>query len=236
MRALIEIKPKSDMAYMDINKHSILGAIYSQFIGTPYEHLHDLKKFKFFSFSDIFPPTDYKNGETKKLIVSSPDSAFVRIFCENIMTKEEINIKGTHFDVVSAKPLKLKLKNRFITGSPIVLYKDNMSGEYFSFKKHHDMNFFIERLKENAIKKYTAFYDEKPEIEGPIFDRMRFSNEVVVPMVKTGRGFIFIGTTWKLLEKFRFNSAKERKFYRFVMDAGIGEKTSMGFGLLNPLR
>ncbi len=70
MRALVELSPTSNMSYMNINKHSIQGAIYAQFLGTPYEHLHDLNKFKFFSYSDIFPPTDYKTGETKNLLIT----------------------------------------------------------------------------------------------------------------------------------------------------------------------
>ncbi|WP_297065841.1 CRISPR-associated endoribonuclease Cas6, partial [Thermococcus sp.] len=44
-----------------------------------------------------------------------------------------------------------------------------------------------------------------------------------------------IGSNWELLEKERIKP-EERRFYRFIMDAGLGEKNSLGFGFLNPLR
>jgi CRISPR-associated endoribonuclease Cas6 len=89
-------------------------------------------------------------------------------------------------------------------------------------------------LKENAVKKYEAFYGENVRIEGQIFDRLRFNKEVAVKNVKSGREFIIIGSMWYLLELFELNDDL-KQFYWFLMECGLGEKNSMGFGFVNPV-
>lgn len=53
-------------------------------------------------------------------------------------------------------------------------------------------------------------------------------------VVKNGVPFPVIGSNWELLEKERIKP-EERKFYRFLMDVGLGEKNSLGFGFVNPI-
>lgn len=59
--------------------------------------------------------------------------------------------------------------------------------------------------------------------------------DVYVKVVKQGVLFPVIGSNWELLEKERIKS-EERRFYRFIMETGLGEKNSLGFGFLNPIR
>ena len=119
---------------------------------------------------------------------------------------------------------------------PKILYKDNAKNEYFSFKRHKDLKFFLERLKDNAIKKFTSYYKlEKFEMDEPIFDSIKLRKEVCVNIRKERNEFIIIGSLWKLLEKAYFRRGT-KKFYRFIMDCGLGEKNSFGFGFVNPLR
>lgn len=54
-------------------------------------------------------------------------------------------------------------------------------------------------------------------------------------IAKKGREFLVVGTTWKLLEKIKIRK-EERKFYKFIMDCGLGEKNSLGFGFINPIK
>ena len=46
---------------------------------------------------------------------------------------------------------------------------------------------------------------------------------------------VIIGSVWYLLEKFEI-SEEMRRFYWFLMECGLGEKNSMGFGFVNPVR
>ncbi|MGC8558916.1 MAG: CRISPR-associated endoribonuclease Cas6, partial [Nitrososphaeria archaeon] len=146
-----------------------------------------------------------------------------------------ITVNGAEFEIEEIKQFRLKLSRIFTTSSPIVLYKNNLTNEYFSFKRDGALDFFINRLKENALKKYRAYYNEDIEFEENIFDRLVFRKEVAVNIYKNGVRFIIIGSMWKMIEKFNIDPAY-KKFYSFLMDCGLGEKNSLGFGFINPVK
>jgi len=219
------------------NKHAVQGFIYNMLKGTPYGDRHDEPRFKFFTFSDFF--TDRRG--LLNLIISSPDGDFIRCLRDSIKDRSKVYIGKYELELVEVKTFRVPLRNAFQTGSPIVLYRDSRRNEYFKLHAHRDLMFFLERLKENAEKKYEAFYGEEFHLEGPIFDRVlpkvrrNGKLDVYVKVVKNGRSFPVIGSNWELLWKDRI-SGLERRFYRFVMEAGLGEKNSLGFGFLNPIR
>jgi CRISPR-associated endoribonuclease Cas6 len=54
------------------------GFIYNLLRGSIYEQIHDVQGSKFFSFSNIFPHADLKQGDIRTFIISSPDDEFVK--------------------------------------------------------------------------------------------------------------------------------------------------------------
>jgi len=174
MRLKLDIIPEKDFSYHDINKHMIQGMIYSYLWGTEYEKMHEEKKFKFFSFSDIFPPTDFKKGEEKNLIISSPNKKFIEVLYQKLKNENYLYFGNRGFMIKKISKFNLPLRRMFITGSPIVLYQDNRENLYFSFERNPDLSFFLERLKNNALKKYNAFYEEKMVLKETIFDKIIF--------------------------------------------------------------
>jgi len=234
MRLIITLEPLVDLDYDYIKKHTLQGLIYSLLSDTGYKSLHESNRFKFFCFSDIFPIGDFRRGEQKRLLVSSPDKGFINALHDSIKDKKLVDI-GHYSFKLSSRKVELGLKRRFITGSPVVLYKDNQTNTYFSFSRDGDLSFFLDRVKENALKKYNAFYCDEFSFEGPVFDRLHFKRDVVVSNIKDGNEYIVIGSTWNLLEKLEMDR-EERRFYTFLMDCGLGEKNSAGFGFLNPVR
>ncbi|AEK72022.1 hypothetical protein GQS_00595 [Thermococcus sp. 4557] len=236
MRLKVSFRAPSDTGPLRPNKHAVQGFIYNMLKGTEYGARHDQPRFKFFTFSDFF-----KENSRWTFLVSSPDRDFIRALYSAIKEKDRLYI-GTHeLYLAELRKFNLPLKNRFQTGSPVVLYLDAEANEYFKLHAHRDLTFFLERLKENAEKKYNAFYDDDFILEGPIFDRMipkvrkNGKLDVYVKVVKNGVPFPVIGSNWELLERDRIRPS-ERRFYRFIMDTGLGEKNSLGFGFLNPIR
>ena len=118
---------------------------------------------------------------------------------------------------------------------PNINNKDNKNNIYYSFERDKDLLFFLDRIKDNALKKYNAFYNENLTLEGSIFDKLVFNKEVVINTIKRGNEFIIIGSMWKNLEK-EYVSQNYKKFYSFLMETGLGEKNSMGFGFINPIK
>lgn len=234
MRLLITLKSTCDCSYEYINKHAIQGMLYSLLKNTELQHYHDSSRFKFFTFSDIFPVSDFQRNVTKNLLIASPNEQFIETLWGSLKTRNTVRIKGNDFVVSNLKRIHLRMKNRFISSSPIVLYKSNRTNKYYSFERDGNLDFFLERLKENAVKKYNAFYGENFTLNEHIFDRLMFKKEVAVKDHKEGKEFIIIGSVWNVLEKFNIKE-ENTKFYKFIMDCGLGEKNSLGFGFVNPI-
>lgn len=230
MRLLLGFKPLEDFRYYEINNYTLQGFIYSLLRDSKYGHYHNRCGFKYFCFSNIFPVSDFITDEIKNLIISSPNPEIIREIEKQLEKSEKYYLGKYPIEIDSVKVFKPRLKRSFITSTPIVLFKNNRKSIYYSFEKERDFQFFLDRLKENALKKYNAFYDEKYYFDENIFDRFEFNRQVAVRIKKGGKMFIVIGTLWKNLEKFNMEN---KKFYRFILDCGLGEKNSLGFGMLN---
>ncbi|WP_297504504.1 CRISPR-associated endoribonuclease Cas6 [Thermococcus sp.] len=219
------------------NKHAVQGFIYNMLRGTEYGERHDEPRFKFFTFSDFFRDRDGR----PTLLVSSPERGFIEALYRNIKKRDHVYIGKHQLGLVEVRKFRVPLRRGFQTGSPVVIYRNAQENEYFKLHAHRDLRFFMERLKDNAEKKYNAFYGDEFLLEGPLFDRLipkvrrNEKLDVYVKVVKNGVPFPVIGSNWELLEKERIEP-HERKFYRFIMEAGLGEKNSLGFGFLNPIR
>lgn len=204
--------------------------VYSALGDSRFGMTHDDHGFKYFTFSDFF----YDRSGNGTLIVSSPYSELIDIVHRWIDDQQAVFLGSHEFKVQRVKMFKPELKNYFISGSPIILYLDSTSGEYFSLRKHGDIPFFLDRLKDNALKKYEFFSGTKIDLEEPLFDAVEFRREVAVPVRIRGNELIFIGSLWDSFEKDDFSEYKD--FYYFLMETGLGEKNSLGFGFLNPVR
>ncbi|MGB9838588.1 CRISPR-associated endoribonuclease Cas6 [Methanothermobacter sp.] len=233
MRLLIKFKSDESFKYSSINNYTIQGFIYS-FLkrSNSFHDYHDMEGFKYFCFSNIFPLSDFKKGELKNIIISSPNFKLIKTLEKELKKRESAYLGNYPVKIESVSLFKPRLERQFITSTPIVLYKDVRKNYYFSMKKTHDFQFFMDRLKENALKKYNSFYDEEYYFEGNIFDRLEYGREVAVRLKKADKLFIVIGTLWKNLEKFNMDN---KKFYYFLLNCGLGEKNSLGFGMLNTM-
>lgn len=230
MRIVLKFTAEESFKYDSINKYTIQGFVYSLLKDTPFSEYHNITGFKYFSFSNIFPVSDFKIGESKTIIISSPKLGFIKTIEKSLKNKEYFYLGKYRMEKDSVKVFKPNLNIRFITSTPIVLFENNRDNKYYSLKNNGDFSFFLDRVKENALKKYNAYYGEDYSFDGNIFDRFGYGREVAVRIKKEDKMFIIIGTLWKNLEKFNMDN---KKFYRFLMDSGAGEKNSLGFGMLN---
>ena len=234
MRISIKFFPLNFDDYI-FNKYDIQGMIYSTTFTGGITNMHDGNKFRFFTFSDVFPFNSVQKNTLYNMIISSPDVSFIDTIFGVLNKENYFYLSNIKFRIAEIKKFDLPLTKNFITGSPVVLYKDNKQNKYFSLKRQDPVTFFLRRIKENAVKKFNAFFNEDININHLIFDRLKFHKEISLLLKKRGREFNIIGTMWYNLELTRLNK-KEIKFYKFIMDAGIGEKNSLGFGFLNPVR
>ncbi|MGC9166160.1 MAG: CRISPR-associated endoribonuclease Cas6 [Thermoplasmata archaeon] len=235
MRLLINLTSDKHVPKEYFNKYYFQSSIYFNLINTNFENLHNKKGFKFFTFSDFFPSGDLEPNKIKSIIISSPNKDFIKTLFDKMNDNGLIYLSEKKLNISSLKVYEIKnVPKIFETGSPIVLQVEKKYNKYFSFKNNNSISCFLRRLKENAIKKYTTYYNiEEFNFEEFIFDELMFKREVVVNLKKNGKNFLMIGSTWYYLKKIRISNDL-LNFYRFIMEAGLGEKNSLGFGFINP--
>lgn len=225
---MLSLENQSDFLYPD--KHDIQAMIYTAFGDSKFGVAHANKGFKYFTYSDCF----YTGEKKATLILSSPLPRLIDTILDWFKEHSTIQLGIQTFNVKRISVIKPKLNNEFISGSPIVLYQDSKSGKYFSFRDNGDLSFFLDRLKNNALKKYEFFSGIKYELEDSLFDEVELKREVAVPVTIRGNKLMFIGSMWNSLVK--HNIEDHAEFYEFIMEVGLGEKNSLGFGFINPIR
>lgn len=216
-----------------INKHAVQGLIYRFLQNTEFADLHDRFVSKNFCFSDWLKTR--KSG-VYRLIISSPNEKFIRVL-EKIARRESGRLQFKGYVLIRTKTLKLTPNVPLRTGSPIVLVREkNPQPIYYSFRDRTiTLNEFDEIIKRGAVARYRATMGESDfVIEEPLFSELQLEREIAVPVKMRGRSFPIIGSKWKTLVLNQNRSF--RKFMEWLIDAGMGQKTSLGFGFLQPKR
>ena len=246
MRLLVTFEALKDQSYEKLYHHKFQGFIYNLIRDTEYRRLHDMKKYKFFCFSNIYPIKPMKEHEKRNWIVSSPDSGFIKILYSKLNEMKErgkeVRIGEYLFRIKELKMLRLKIKKRnlkLITATPIIIriprYKYEKYGikskrKYEFWRPSHNFEAFVNQLEGNIFKKWKEFHSKEID-EFPLFEIYRFRKSVSNHLVIDGNEIVVIGSLWE----FHFSrlSQEQKKILEFAVDCGFGERNTYGFGFVN---
>lgn len=92
------------------------------------------------------------------------------------------------------------------------------------------INLFIDMIENNLIKKYNEFYGLNLN-RVKLFNIYEFKKEVSVVLEIKGKNVILVGSLWKFTTE--PITKDNESIFRFMIDSGIGEMNSLGFGFLN---
>ncbi len=249
MRMLIDAHVLNDVFTDQPNKAGMQGFFYGLMARTKFSKLHERQGFKFFCFSDVFPLSQCRRGGDIKVIFSSPLSSMVKemgTYLKKCLDSGDVhqcvfNWGGWKVLITGVKVFDVPLRRDWITGSPIALRYDPERGprsdRYFSFERQDGLHEFLERLKENAIKKYEAFTGLPAPIDDHqfLFEDLVYDKTVSIPVTIHGEEINILASKWKKLSIVKAHSKELKDFYKFLMDAGVGERNAMGFGFVNPI-
>lgn len=246
MRVLITLKARTTAGY-DSCYHKLQGFFYDLLQGTTFADLHGRRGYKFFCYSNIFPPEPMDTGDTRYLLFSSPREKLVNRVYESIREKEReekpVDIGWMEFTIQKLARLDPTLPRRFTlrTGTPIIVrippekYDDygidpSKPYPYLYWRKRYSLRAFIKQLEANLFKKYDAFHDEAlPEFN--IFQQLELQKTISDKVSLQGEDVTVIGSLWR----FHFHGVDEqtRKLLKFGLATGFGELNSLGFGFMN---
>lgn len=246
MRVLVTLQACTSMRY-DSCYRQLQGFFYHLLKGTKYADLHERRGYKFFCYSNIFPPETMEAGDTRYLLFSSPDEQLVNRVYEALREKERedesIEIGWMEFTITKLSRITLSLSNRFTlrTGTPIVIRIPKAKYEqynidppkpypYVYWRKQYSLRAFIKQLEENLFKKY-AEYHETPLPEFNIFQQLELQKTIADKIQLKGNKVTIIGSLWRF--QFHGIDKNTRKLLKFGLETGFGELNSLGFGFMN---
>ena len=256
MRLLVTLRCIDECNY-EMNYHYHLqGLIYGLIKGTRYEYIHGKDGFKFFCYSNIIPiSSPIMNDDIRKMIISSPDANFISVLHDQFNTLNKvINVGSMKFKVDSVNRLERKIPSHIpftmITGTPIIIriprekyvnygIESRLGYEYLYWRKDYPIELFICQLWQNLLRKYIEYFkidlahlrsSENVDTDAfQIFNKFVFKKQISTRIIMKDTQHIVIGTIWE----FQFQGLEDVEVIQFALDAGLGERNSMGFGFMN---
>jgi CRISPR-associated endoribonuclease Cas6 len=235
--------------------YHLQGFIYNLLRGSKYHQIHDKEGYKFFCFSNIFPAKALEKGDLRTLIVSSPDNEFIAYLYEALQQwSSDVKVGGMEFKIDFIEKLEVPLTHSafvMITGTPIIIrvprekykaYNIDPKGQYdyVYWRSDHPIDLFLSQIENNMMRKHAEYsrFDKplgmKRETGNNLplihfIQKFRLKKQISTRVPMKGFDQVIIGTVWE----FEFDTSANMDMIRFALDAGLGERNSLGFGFMN---
>ncbi len=240
MRALIRLQARRDFAYDNAYNHYLQGRVYNDLRENGYSNMLDGGP-KLFSYSNIFPPQDATEGDSRTFLFAATDPEAVTSVAYGLCSNPEVNIGEMPLTAEEAFTLDPQIEERgsLITGTPIVIRFGTETAAEYDIKTEYDrtywrpkhgMDLFFDCLQKNLQKKYEREYDKTPP-EPPYFSGYSLQRTVSKPVTYADGDVTYIGSEWTF--DYEVRNASHRRILELALDAGLGELNGLGFGFIN---
>lgn len=241
MRLEIILKGKNNFKVPFNYNHILSAIIYNKIADLNFANeLHSSKSFKFFTFSQIYIPKRriVKDGIIAKdgvisFYISSPNDFLIKSLVDGFLEDSEINFQNQKLTIQKIEALKtpeFSSKSEFKTLAPIIVRtKKEIDGELKIWDLAPSDKFF-KSLENNLIKKYIKFNNlTKTDKKINIYSDMNFVKRKRISINKGN------ATTHHRAYMMDLILEGDLDLIEFAYDVGIGEKNSMGFGMIKLL-
>ena len=241
MRLEIILKGKNNFKVPFNYNHILSAIIYNKISDLNFANeLHSSKSFKFFTFSQIYIPKRriVKDGIISKdgvisFYISSPNDFLIKSLVDGFLEDLEISFQNQKLTIQKIEALKtpeFSSKSEFKTLAPIIVRtKKEIYGELKIWDLAPSDKFF-KSLENNLIKKYIKFNNlTKTDKKINIYSDMNFVKRKRISINKGN------ATTHHKAYMMDLILEGDLDLIEFAYDVGIGEKNSMGFGMVKLL-
>lgn len=185
--------------------------------------LHNENKYKYYTFSLPYKLEEdkiYKAGNIYSVKIRTIDEKILKNFKTQLVNMYTPVIKALTID---AKIIPKKHISTLYSITPVVVKTDNGY-----WKGNLSLDQYEKRIKENLIKKYNQFFDEKIDEKFPLYNFIKFDNQK--PVAIKYKNITLLG------DKITLNIADDQvsqNIAYLALGAGIGEMCPRGMGFLN---
>jgi CRISPR-associated endoribonuclease Cas6 len=175
----------------------------------------------------------------------------------------DLNISGSHIVFTTATPIIIRIPQYVYQSYNLEL---RYPYRYIYWRYHYPIELFIQQIWMNLEKKYIRFYGTRPNTNVLSFSKFIFKKQVSQKIVIHGKIQTVIGTLWDFWlneedeeEKDNYNneyifqdkmiitkteddnnkshsSTERQRLIHFALEAGLGERNTLGFGFVNLAR
>jgi CRISPR-associated endoribonuclease Cas6 len=255
MRLLVELSARAAYAYQNDWHRKLAGRIWQALRDTPYDDRHNNAEPPGFVFSNPFPPEDAAAGDSRHLLVASPDEELLAYVADDLQRDRELNVGEMPLYVDRLAPLSTDVgepgsEGTLETGTGVLVRippercsdygVDHPQGEdgdtAVYWRPEHTMEPFRTQIENNLDRKHGLYApDHLPgpsDQSGNLFDGYNLLKTFAVPVDVTDRKRLtYVLSKWRF--EYTVRDDHHRRHLNLALDCGIGERNSLGLGLLN---
>lgn len=238
MRLKIHLKAKNNLKVPFNYNHIVSSIIYNKIIDLDFaQELHSSNTFKFFNFSQLNIPKRKiakdgiiaKNGVIN-FYLSSPNDLLIKNLVNGFVDDLEVKFKDEKLTVTKIEALRtpnFNEKSEFKTLSPIII-RDTQ--EINGKLKRVDLapsDKFFKGIETNLVKKYCKFNElDSTDKEIKVYSEMANVKRKRIAILKDPN------ITYHRAYMMDLILEGDLDLINFAYDVGLGEKNSMGFGVI----
>lgn len=235
MRLKINLKGKKNFKVPFNYNHILSSIIYNKIVDLDFAYeLHTSNSFKFFNFSQLNIPKRKivedgilsKNGKLN-FYLSTPNDLLAKNLVSGFIDDLEIKFRNEKLIVEKIESLRtpdFSEKSEFKTLSPINIRDVNEENKRIDLAPSDK---FFKGIENNLIKKYCVFNDlESTDKKIKVYSEMANVKRKRITIPKGPN------TTYHRAYMMDLILEGDVDLIRFAYDVGLGEKNSMGFGMI----
>ena len=238
MRLKIHLKAKNNFKVPFNYNHIVSSIIYNKIMDLDFaQELHSSNTFKFFNFSQLNIPKRKiaedgiiaRNGVIN-FYLSSPDDLLIKNIVNGFVDDLEVKFQNEKLTVTKIEALKtpdFSEKSEFKTLSPIIIRDTQERADEIKRIDLAPSDKFFKGIENNLVKKYCQFNEiENTDKKINVYSEMANVKRKRITIPKGPN------TTYHRAYMMDLILEGDLDLIEFAYDVGLGEKNSMGFGMI----
>lgn len=255
MRSIVKLS-SAQHCYTPRDYHPKLkGAIWDALPERIVERYHDRRDGPKFVFSNVFPPGEMHEGDTRHVMVASPHDEIIHAFEDGLDSGDEFLVGEMAFQVEHVSSFGTDVGEPGETGTLVTetgvyvrlpQWKHEELGidtEYDAdvigwSLEDHSLGAFLTQVRQNLAFKHDAVfpeYLESPSEETELFTSMNPTDNYALDLAVTSRPdthiHTFVVSKWEL--DYHVRNDDHRRWLNLLLDSGMGWRNSLGLGFVN---
>ncbi|MGB4623265.1 MAG: CRISPR-associated endoribonuclease Cas6 [Candidatus Methanoculleus thermohydrogenotrophicum] len=247
MRLLLKLQAAADQKNISLDYNKLQGFVYRLLHESGYPGIHDKEGYKYFSFSNVFPYDDMKEGDIRNFILASPNNNVIETIAAHLITYKDkpIHIGDCSFALRRVDKFNYTLPPapvRIISATPIIIRIPEYNYDrynvpatermprYVYWRPAISFDAFVKQLSENLIKKYNDYYGTEIATT-TLFEQFFFRKPVYTRIIIDGKSYGVAASMWEFF--WSHMTPIQKQIIGFGLNTGFGERNSFGFGFVN---